>query len=433
MVGGIAVVTLGGTLRPVPFAAGSLLVGVIGALVGRRHTARAPIGRSARDVLAGLPSREKLAAGALIAVALTYLLIWLATYVSIPVHAPDGWSIWTRKAMVLSHYDGLARAFFNDPSYGFIHQDYPLLLSLLESVYFRFMGVLDTGAINAIFWLLLVSFLGALAYLASLTTRLRVWGAVVLAVLLAPLVFGQLSTAYADVPMGFFLGLGVLLLVRWTSSADSRELVLAAILLAAAGNLKDEGLVAALVAFVVAGSFVAWERRGPALLRLGGAAAAVAVALAPWRIWVAVEGIPRELPLGQGLSPTYLWDRADRVLPSAKALLWEVLKQGGWLVPATVVVLVVCVRTRTALRTGATYSLIALLVFCSIVWAFWVIQTPLDWQIAIAANRVVMGVVFVSIAALIDLGGAVDRHFAARRLSRPVTPRRRPRPSRSQP
>jgi hypothetical protein len=366
----------------------------------------------------GLPQHYKVAAAAIAFASLSYLVIWLVSYVETPVHVWDGWSIWTRKAMILDQFRGLPRSFFVDPAYRFMHQDYPLLLPLLESVYFRAMGTVDTAAINAVFWLLLVGFLGALGFVASWNTRARIWVPVVLAVLLAPLVYFQLSTGHADVPMGFFLALGVLLLARWTSSTDTRELVLAAIFLTAAASVKEDALGAVLGALLVAGGLIAWERRPALLLRLIAAAAGVAAALAPWRIWVAVEGIPKpDVPIGQGLTPSYLSSRLDRVWPSVEALARQIPKQGGWLVPAAVVVVVVALRMRIARRVAVFYLLTAIFAFGSIVWSFCITRKPLDWQIATSASRVVVGVVFIAVAGLVHLGAELDRRRAAARAS----------------
>jgi hypothetical protein len=407
---GIALLTVGVSFRLWLFTVTCAAVGGLGLLLARRREPAAPARGATAGATPPVPLRRLGAVLGLLAGA--YLAIWLVTYLVTPLHAWDSWSIWGRKGAILATSDGLPAEFFTSSAYAFMHQDYPLLLPLLESVYYRAMGGVDVETVHAVFWLLLVAFVAALVFVGRTLGRPRVWVAVALAVVFAPLVYGQLSTAYADVPMAFFAGLGVLLLGRWTESTDPRELALAGLLLAAGAATKNEGLAAAFAALVAAALVVRAPRRA-SLARLGLTAAAIGASLAPWWVWVASRDIPEdELPVGKGLDPGYVAERLDRVLPALEAVARETLKQGGWLVPLAVLLVAAALATGVGRRAAAFYAFAALGIVASIVWSFVVTTATLDYQIETSAARVVMGVVFVAVAALVHVGGALDRRLA---------------------
>lgn len=407
---GIAFLTLGASFRLSLFVGTCLILGTAGMLVARAGGARpVPLGGGTNATREGdrPPRNLRILLVVLAVLALVYLLVWLVTYVTIPVHAHDGWSIWTRKATILATSDALPKELFTGGAYTFMHQDYPLLLPALESVYFRSMGRIDTAAINAVFWLVFVAFVGAVAYLGSSVSRARVWGPVALAVVFAPFVYYQLSTGYADVLMGLMLAVALLLLARWASTSSTGDLALAALLLAGVASTKNEGIAVAVGA--LAAALVA--RREPGALRaVGLAAVGCGLAVAPWRVWTAVEGVKGDLPLARGLDPSYLWERADRVLPTLEAFAREVAKQGGWLVPLFASLVALALLAGVGRRLAVFYALAAFASLGSTLWSFAITRASLDYQIETSAGRVVMGVVCISIPALVHLGGVLDAH-----------------------
>jgi hypothetical protein len=416
---GVFLLTLGITFRLSVFTVVCLLIGAAGLWFARRRpTPAATAERGPSPGFDEIPRSLRLALVGLAVGAAIYAILWLLTFVHIPLHAWDSWSIWGRKAVILATSDGLPRAFFASDAYAFAHQDYPLLLPLLESVYFRAMGTVDTESVHAVFWLLLVSFIGALAYLGARVARPWVWAAVALSVLFAPLMYGQLSTGYADVPMSLFLALGALMVARWALSQDPRELALAALLLAAAAGTKREGAAFALAVLLAAIPLCPRPRRS-SLVRLALAGLGVAVALAPWRIWVAVQGIEGDLPLARGIDPSYLWDRLDRVLPTIEALLREIPKQGGWLVPAAGIlgVLAVALAGERGRNIAAFYLLAGTGCLASVVWSFMITRDSLDYQIGTSAPRVVIATVLLAAPAVLHLAGELDQQLSGRRAT----------------
>jgi hypothetical protein len=312
-----------------------------------------------------------------------------------------------------------------------MHPDYPILLPLWESLQFRAMGRVDTQLLHVPFWVLLIAFLWALAFLGARVSRWALVVPFVAGAALSPGVIDQLTSANADVPMACFLALGVLALGLWLERGDRAALALSVLMLAAAANIKNEGLMGSVVALAVAGAIVSLERRWRELGAVAAGAAAVAAAVAPWRLWVAAHGIQGDLPVAKGLTPGYLADRSSRVGRSFDALIGQLADQGRWsyLVPAALALIIVCLVARRgprsqARRLGAFYLLVSIAFFALVVWSEWVIPSPLDFQLRTSAPRVVSGVVFVGLAALIQLSGLLERELAARDGPRPGEPGR---------
>jgi hypothetical protein len=319
---------------------------------------------------------------------------------------------------------GLDPHFFASSAYQFAHLDYPILQPLFESVYFRAMGGVDGQAVHATLWLLFVASLGALAYLGSRFARVWVWLPVLLAVGFGAAFYNQLLTAYADVPMGLFAAPGVLCLGLWLSTLDRRYLALAALLLAATAGVKNEGLLVAVAAFLAAAIVLAAGRAWRPLLLLGAGALGAGLTIAPWRLWTHFNDITSDLPIGSGLDPSFVLDRSDRFSPSLKALLPQ-LESGapGYIVPLALALVVVGLVTRGLRRVASFYLLCALGTLASMIWAFMITPAPLDYQIATSITRVALGVTFVSVAALVQLGGLLDAHGTDVPDPRPYDPR----------
>ena len=222
-----------------------------------------------------------------------------------PMNMWDGWALWTRKALLLTDFQHLAAAFFTDRAYADTHQNYPLLLPLVESIWFRFAGQIDTRAVHIELWLLLVGFVWAAAFL--LVRRgapILVWAPLLLVVALASGTFSQLLSGSGDVPMALFAGLGLLLLGFWISDQRPDQLVLGTLFLAAAANIKNEGVPVAVIALILAGAAARGSRARQHLVL---AAAGLLIAIAPWHIWSAVHGVPSDadVPISKVLDISY--------------------------------------------------------------------------------------------------------------------------------
>jgi hypothetical protein len=413
---GVGLVAAGVTFS-MPVCVGvSAVLGAAALLVARRRST-APAGHPAAPLRTAFRPRGL---GGVLVVGLGIVTVaWLAVLgfdaAFHPLDTWDGWAIWANKGVMLSSLEAVPPPFASD-AYTYMHRDYPIFLPLLESLTFRAVGSGNTQIVHLELWLLLVAFCGGLAFLARRRLPPILSVSLVLAVVLAPGIWDQLLTGYADVPMALLLCIGVLLLGLWLVEREDRQVVLATLFLAAAASTKNEGATAAVFALVMVALVMVAAREWSALGRVALAGAGFALMVLPWRIWTQAHDISSHLPVGKGLTPGYLADRADRVWPSMSAFEDQLSDASRWsyLVPIAIAVvafsLYASFRSRAPANTGRValfYLLTGIGCFLLITWAFTITTDPLDWQIGTSASRVVSGVVLVSVAAIFQLGGMI--------------------------
>jgi hypothetical protein len=221
-----------------------------------------------------------------LAVLAAVLVEYGRTFAVAPLNRYDAWAIWALKGHALYAFGWADPSVFAGAEYRFANLDYPLLLPAVEAVDFRAMGAFDTRVIHLQFLLFLAASLLALAaLLRDRVPSLLLWPSLV-AVALAPAVFDQLLTAYADVPLALIFAVGVAAAGRWLITNELWPLAVAALCFAAALLTKNEGSLFVLAAFL--GLFVAARERWRPL----AIAAAVDVALLlPWKVYVRIHDI----------------------------------------------------------------------------------------------------------------------------------------------
>lgn len=338
-----------------------------------------------------------------------YSVIGMLGVFESPLAGWDSWSIWVRKAQVLSNHDSLFHGFFTNESYSFAHLDYPLAYPVWESLHFRAAGVVDLQAVLRHVWLLLVGSIWALAYLLRERVRPVVWAPILLLALTTPGISGQLRDGYADVPMALFACLGVVALGMWIAKEEAGLLPVAAIMLAVTANMKNEGLAATLAVLVVGGAVVLVRRLD--VRSYATAAGAVVLALLPWRVWLAVHGIEGDMPVSKGLNPGYLLDRIDRVGPAIAAINGQFADPERWLylLPLATLVVVVSLVSGVGRRVAAFYLGCFLLIWAAFVWSYWISPHDLEWHLATSVDRVVSIPMLVCLAAVLHLSGLLLR------------------------
>ncbi|MEA2198372.1 MAG: hypothetical protein QOJ25_2423 [Solirubrobacteraceae bacterium] len=340
-----------------------------------------------------------------------YAVVGLVTAAVTPLTQWDAWAIWTPKALVLTNFQHLPVGFFTGPSYLLPHQDYPLLVPLLESIWFRSAGTVDTQAVHVELWLLLVGFVWSAAYLMHRRgARILLWGPLLLAAALASGLYTQLLSGYADVPMALFAGLGFLLLGLWITEGRRAQLALAVLFLAAAANTKNEGLPIAVIALLAAGLAVGRSRPGTAR-NLALAAGALVIIVLPWHAWTSIHGIPadHDAPISKVADLSYMFGRTGRIWPSMSALEGVLSDEGSWsyVVPIGAGIAVSCLFWRVARRLALFYLGTAALIFLLYVLVYWVSPDNLSWYLTTSANRVVDVLIFVALAAGLQLPAEV--------------------------
>jgi hypothetical protein len=148
------------------------------------------------------------------------------------------------------------------------------------------MGAFDTRVVHLQFLLFLVAALAALAtVLRDRVPALLLWPAL-LALALAPAVFDQLLTAYADVPLALTFAVGLAAAGRWLLTNERWTLAVAVLAFGSALLTKNEGLLFVVAAYagLLVAAFPRWRT-------LAVAVVADVVLLLPWRIFTAVHGL----------------------------------------------------------------------------------------------------------------------------------------------
>jgi hypothetical protein len=396
----IALLVLGISLSFAAFVLLGLAVGALGALGGRQRAAT--VSRITVDPLQRIDRLVLVVCGVTFG---GFALVSLPEYASAPTVDFDSWAIWTPKAIALFSYDTLKPDFWTAPAYASlgIHQEYPILLPMLESLHFRAIGRVDTQSVHVQLWLLLVAFPWGLGYLASRSGRAAVWAPLALGAAAAPAIVTVMVSGYADVPLIVFLSCGVLSLGLWIDGGDRADLAIATILLAGSAGIKQEGLIIAAIAFAAAG--VVRLREWRRLIELATAAGIFLLAIIPWQVWVAGHDIPKEIQPSNAIDPGFLSDHAGRIWPSLEVLYSELFDEGRWnfFAPLAILVAVVALASRMATRAAAFYLITGVGAFLALLWSFWIAPATVSFYAITSAPRVVGVVVAVSIAAVVHL------------------------------
>lgn len=321
--------------------------------------------------------------------ALAMLGLLVVDYWYQPLWSYDAWTFWTPKARALAALGGLDAGWFT--SADLANRDYPLLLPAVEAAGFRFTGY-ETGLLDLQSLLLVVGFAGA--YVDVVRARcpaLPSWS-VLASVLLAPALAVQAGYAQADLPVAVFLAGAGLAAAVWLESEAAGALALAALLAGGAVATKIEGLTFAIALFVaLAGTALGISRR--ASLAAGAAGAvAVAVALVPWRLWLAVHDVPLQASPGRALDLGFMAQHASRAPTAAADVLARFVDPTAWLLVVPVAAAATLVALARRRRTLPLFALATVVLsLAGLVLAYW--TTPLDFEfhLATSARRVVDG------------------------------------------
>jgi hypothetical protein len=316
-----------------------------------------------------------------------------------PLNRYDAWAIWALKGHALYAFGWADPVVFAGTSYRFANLDYPLLLPSLEAIDFRAMGAFDTRLLHVQFLLFLVAAVLALvALLHDVVPRLVLWASV-LALALAPAVFDQLLTAYADLPLALVFGVGVAAVGRWTSTNERWSLAVATLCFGGALLTKNEG--ALVVAAVFLGLFVVARRRWRAL----AVAAAVDVALVvPWRIYVGIHHLHDiNYSFLNSFDYGHIHGRAGVGPIAFRTLGGQMVDPGQWglLVPIAAVIVVVALVTgpRALALFAVIWTLVSWLGFS---WIYVISHYEYSYYLDSTKERVVASIV-VGLVALAPL------------------------------
>jgi hypothetical protein len=248
----------------------------------------------------------------------------LVGFAQMPLKAWDGWAIWAARARFLYDWGGASSPPFTNHAYLATHLDYPLVLPSLEALVFRSLGRFDGRLVHIELVCLLAAFLVAMWVLLRKRGPSPVVALMVLSIGASPAMLGQLASNYADIPLAFFISLGLVTLLLAVESRNWRLICVATLFLSCASLVKNEGLVFAALALVSAWLVFPKTRWMASLAGLG-----VLLVVAPWQIFVAVHGISSpDFRLTNLANVPYVARHSGRAAPAADSLTRSII--AGW-------------------------------------------------------------------------------------------------------
>jgi hypothetical protein len=312
-----------------------------------------------------------------------------------PLDRYDAWAIWSLKGHALYSLGWADPVIFASSSYGFAHLEYPLLIPSLEAIDFRAMGAFDTRLLHLQFLLMLLAAILALqTLLGDRVPRILLYGSL-LSVVLAPSVFDQLLSGYADVPLALFFAVGVAAGGCWLVGNERWLLAVAALAFGAVLLTKNEGTL--FVAAAVLGLVLADRRRWRPIAVMAAVDAAI---LLPWHVYTAVYGLKgSDFRLTDSFDLPHLIDRAG-VAPRALGVLGvQMIDPRRWGLLFILFAVVLIGAFRAGLRTLPMYgAVMATVSWLGLTWIYVISHLSYGHYLDITKERVISCVV---------LGGAV--------------------------
>jgi hypothetical protein len=234
--------------------------------------------------------------------------------------------------------------------------------------------------------------------LADRVHELVLW-LVVGAVALAPAVFDQLLTAYADIPLALLFAVGVAAAGRWLLTDERWALAVAALCFGGALLTKNEGTLFVVAAFV--GLAVAAASRWRAL---AVAAAADLLMLLPWKVYVRVHDLHDiNYSLGDTFDAGHVHGRLGVGPIAFRTLAEQMLDPLQWgLLGPIFVLLFVAAAVLGPRRLALFGAVTTLLSWLGLSWIYVVSHYEYSAYLGSTKKRVVASVVLAA-AALIPL------------------------------
>jgi len=313
----------------------------------------------------------------------------------------DDWGFWSYKAIALYDYGGkLGTDLLTGGIPGPAHIDYPVLQSLLESLFFRAMGGIYLQEWHIALWIVFAAFVWTAVFLLrSRGVDTLVALAPIGALALTRTASSNVAAGEADVTVACFTAAGALSVGLWLDASERRYALLGGVFLGAAAATKNEGAAAA-VAVLLAAAGVLTAARLPRWRVWAIAAAIAAIGAVPWTAWRSAHGV-RNVdtgPVSNAVDVGRLTGRLDRLVAAVGKLFAALADQGSWswIVPCFLVLAGVCVYTGRARREAAFYVACCGLMMLGLCWVYLVGNRPIHLWLRNSAPRVVTGVVFVA-------------------------------------
>ncbi len=318
---------------------------------------------------------------------------------STPLIKYDGWAIWGMKAHALSAFGWARPEIFASHAYSYSHTDYPLLAPTIESLGIQAAGGFDSRLV--VLQCVLIGFAGVVAAWSMLAdcARPRLLWPTLAAICVAPSLFRQLESGYADMPLAFFVAAGLLASARWLLDHDRSWLALATLFFSAAVLTKNEGLLFVAASYV---GLCAVSRGGRRELLLS--AAVISAVLAPWRAYTSIHHLrSTDFRLSRSLDPDWIAHHSGRGVEALWSLISYALSPGrfGLLVPLGLLAAAAAFSGGNR-RIGVLSLSFATVSLLGLAWIYLISWIPLREYLNQSGDRVVASIV-VGIAALAPL------------------------------
>jgi hypothetical protein len=178
-----------------------------------------------------------------------------------PMEAYDAVANWGLKAKAIYLAGQIPTDFLQNPDYREFHQDYPLLVPLLESAVYQFLGTVNDTASKTLFPLFLLGCV-ILFWVCLRRAEFPPSRALAFTFMLSsiPYFASQATNGYVDGVVSFYFGAGSLYLYVWQHSRDPLLLVISAALTGFAALTKNEGILLAGIQLLILGLTLASAR-----------------------------------------------------------------------------------------------------------------------------------------------------------------------------
>lgn len=233
----------------------------------------------------------------IIAVQLLYSFIYAP---ALPVSGWDSWAIWFLKAKVFFIEGSVAAGFLTDPSFGYSHPDYPLMVPLAVSWIYTVIGGADDSIARLIYPLQYAAILALFFYFVKAASGVRT--ALVFTALLSltpilvmhasglPVKVGGLYTGdyagYADLALSACFMASASFIYLYLRDGRTAQFLCAVLFLSIGAWTKNEGLTFSIIGLVIlwAGALRSGKKAG---YLISASVAIFALFVAPWAIYKA--------------------------------------------------------------------------------------------------------------------------------------------------
>jgi hypothetical protein len=374
----------------------------------------AALGRRTRDRLAPLPAAgvprfaERPIEWLVLGGAALYFLIGARAFMNLDTLWDDA-NIWSLRALGLFHFEGFVDGISRNPELSGVHLDYPILQPLIEANFFHAIGAVDLRLWHAELWLLLTLVIWTLAWLLAPLGRRWLWTVVLGTLALSAIPVSNITLGDADLLMAGMVGCATLCFGIWLERGSRAHIILGAIFLAGAANVKNEGLVFGVALAVALCAAAAFVRRPGRLRDLALSAAIVVIAALPWQLWVIGNDAATratESPWQAIQDPGRLVDRLDYLWRGLGQVISQLMNTAEWnlLIPAFLVAAVAFLWTGLRRPVAAFYLGAGVLAYLSVAYVYWVTPfSDLGGFEQRTGDRIVLGVVLIAGAGLAHL------------------------------